>query len=185
MSINHKVIDVGNVGSRSSGGFVMTKRQIARMVFMLGIAILLVLSVFGYGCEIGNVMKPIDYASDVTVDRADMTAIVNMIIFGTNGLLAVITSAVYCMAILIIALVLLLPWRLISIRKQSVIAPIEMKVVRVTYVVMLILSLVFGFVGAQFSSLLSILALTLVVATSFGLLCVLPYCQACGRSTSS
>ncbi len=163
----------------------MTKRQIARMVFMLVIAVLLVLSVFGYGYEIGNVMKPLDYASDVTVDGADMTAIVNMMVFGTNGLLGLIISAGYCIAMLIIALVLLLPWRLIAIRKQSVIAPIEMKVVRITYVVMLILSLVLGFVGAQFSSFLSIVALTLVVAVVFGLLCFLPYHQACGRSKTS
>ena len=127
-------------------------------------------------------MKPLDYASDVTVDGADMTAIVNMMVFGTNGLLGLIISVGYCIAMLIIALVFLLPWRLIAIRKQSVIAPIEIKVVRVTYILMLILSLLLGFVGARFSNLLSIVALTLVVAVMFGLLCFLPYCQAYGRS---
>ena len=160
----------------------MTKRQIARMVFMLVIAVLLVLSVFGYGYEIGNVMKPLDYASDETVDGADMTAIVNMMVIGTNGLLGLMISAGYCIAMLIIALVLLLTWRLIAIRKQAMIAPIEIIVVRVTYILMLILSLLLGFAGARFSNLLSIVALTLVVAVMFGLLCFLPYCQAYGRS---
>ena len=46
----------------------MTKRQIARMATMIIIAALLVLSVWGYSCEIGKVINPIDYASDVNID---------------------------------------------------------------------------------------------------------------------
>ena len=43
----------------------MSKGQIARMVTMIVIAVVLVLSVWGYGSEIGKVINPVDYASDV------------------------------------------------------------------------------------------------------------------------
>lgn len=46
----------------------MTKGQIARMVTMIVIAVVLVLSVWGYGSEIGKVVNPIEYSSDVNID---------------------------------------------------------------------------------------------------------------------
>ncbi len=153
----------------------MTKRQIARMVTMILIAILLVLSVWGYSCEIGKVVNTIDYASDVNIDGADFTTLMNGVVFGVNGFLGFIVAMVYCVVLLIIALVLLLPWCLISVRKKSVIAPIELKVAFITYISMLILSVVLGLVGAGLNCLLFVFLLTVVVMIMFGLLCILPY----------
>ncbi|MBO5342619.1 MAG: hypothetical protein J6A73_08060 [Lachnospiraceae bacterium] len=153
----------------------MTKRQIARMVTMIIIAALLVLSVWGYSCEIGKVINPIDYASDVNIDGADFTTLMNGVVFGVNGFLGFIVAVVYCVVLLIIALVLLLPWCLISVRKKSVIAPIELKVAFITYISMFILSVILGLIGAGLNGLLFVLLFAVVVMLVFGLLCVLPY----------
>ena len=62
----------------------MTKTQKARMITMIIISILLILSVYGYGYEIGKLTYPVDYVSDVNIDSSDFTEIANLLIFGTN-----------------------------------------------------------------------------------------------------
>ncbi len=153
----------------------MTKGQIARMVTMILIALLLVLAVWGYGTEIGKVVKPIEYADNVNVDGADFTGIMNLLVAGTNGLVGLVIGLSYCIVLSIIALVLLLPWGLIVGLKKSEIAPVELNVAVGTFIGVVFLSMVMGFVGAHFSSFLIILLMTLVVAVMFGLLCFLPY----------
>ena len=153
----------------------MSKGQIARMVTMILIALLLVLAVWGYGVEVGKMMNPIEYADDVNIDGADFTGIMNLLVAGTNGRVGLIIGILYCIVLFIISLVLLLPWCLVVIIQKSKIAPVELNVAVGTYIGMVFLSLIMGFVGARFSGLLIILLLTLVVAIMFGLLCFLPY----------
>ena len=153
----------------------MTKTQKARMITMIIISILLIASVYGYGYEIGKLTYPVDYVSDVNIDSSDFTEIANLLIFGTNSFLGLIYAVVYSIAMLTISLILLLPWRFIAIRKKSIIAPVEMKVVTIAYISVCALSFLLGFVAAEFTSLLIILALTLVVAIMFGLCCYFPY----------
>ncbi len=153
----------------------MTKGQIIRMVTMLVIAVVLVLSVWGYGSEIGKIVNPIEYTDDVNIDGADFTTLANVGIAGANGFLGFIVGLGYCIAMFIIALVLLLPWGLVVAIKKSVIAPVELNVAIGTYIGVVVLSLIMGLVGARLNGVIIILALTVVVAIMFGLLCFLPY----------
>ncbi len=153
----------------------MSKGQIARMVTMILIALVLVLSVWGYGYEVGNVINPIEYTDHVNIDGADFTGIANLLVAGTNGLVGVMIGLVYCIIIFFISLVLLLPWGLVVGIKKSEIAPVELKVATGTYIGVVFLSFVMGLIGARFGGILIILSLTLVVAVMFGLLCFLPY----------
>lgn len=153
----------------------MSKGQIARMVTMIVIAVVLVLSVWGYGSEIGKVINPVDYASDVYIDGADATGIMNFFIAGANGVVGFVIGITYCIIMFVMALVLLLPWCLVVAIKKSVIAPVELKVAIGTYIGVIFLSLLMGLIGARFNGVLIILSLTGVVAIMFGLLCILPY----------
>lgn len=153
----------------------MSRGQIIRMVTMLIIALLLVLSVWGYGSEIRTVINPIEYADDVYIDGADATWLVNLMVAGGNGLIGVVAGIIYCLILFIIALVLLLPWCLVVAIKKSQIAPVELKVAIGTYIGVVVLSLIMGLIGAHFKGVLIILAMTVIVAIMFGLLCVLPY----------
>ena len=153
----------------------MSKGQIVRMVTMILIGVILVLSVFGYGMEIGKVINPIDYASDVNIDGADFTGITNLLVAGTNGFVALIVGGSYCFILFVIALVLLLPWGLVVAVKKSVIAPVELNVAIGTYIGVVALSFIMGLIGSRLSGVLIILAMTAVVVIMFGLLCFLPY----------
>ncbi len=153
----------------------MSKGQIARMVTMIVIAVVLVLSVWGYGSEIGKVINPVDYASDVYIDGADVTGIMNFFVAGANGVVGFVIGITYCIIMFVMALVLLLPWCLVVAIKKSVIAPVELTVAIGTYIGVIFLSLLMGLIGARFNGVLIILSLTGVVAIMFGLLCILPY----------
>ena len=160
----------------------MSKGQIARMAFMLAIAVLLLWSVWGYSRELGNLINPIEYTDDVYIDGSDFTGIANLMIFGMNGFLGVLTGIGYMICIFIISLVLLLPWGLVVAIKKSVIHPVELRVAIGTYIGVSILSLVMGLIGAHFCGVLVVTGMTLVVIIMFGLLCVLPYWFAYRRS---
>lgn len=153
----------------------MSKGQIARMITMIVIAIVLVLSVWGYGSEIGKVINPIEYTDDVNIDGADFTGIMNFFVAGANGLVGFVIGIIYCVILFVMALVLLLPWCLVVAIKKSVIAPVELTVAIGTYIGVIFLSLLMGLIGARFNGVLIILSLTGVVAIMFGLLCILPY----------
>lgn len=166
-------------------GLGMTGRQLARLLTMIIISIFLIASVFSHGCEIGfatNEMLPQkEISSDFNIDGADFTGIAKVMLFFGKGFLEFIITMIYCIDMFITAMFLLLPWRLIAIRKKSVIAPEEMKAAATAYIIVSVLSLLLGFAGAGFSSLFSILALTLVVAAMFGGLCYFPYRSAYRR----
>lgn len=153
----------------------MTKGQIARMVTMILIAVVLILAVWGYGREVGNVINPIEYADDVNIDGADFTGIMNFFVAGTNIFFGLIIAIPYCIILFVISFVLLLPWGLVVGLKKSEIAWVELPVAIGTYIGTVLFSLIMGLVGARFSGILVILLLTLVVAIMFGLLCFLPY----------
>ncbi|MBE5885410.1 MAG: hypothetical protein E7284_03300 [Lachnospiraceae bacterium] len=153
----------------------MNKGQIVRMVTMIVIAVILVLSVWGYGSEIGKVINPIDYASDVNIDGADFTGVTNVLVVGTNVFVGFIMGMTYFIAIFIISLILLLPWGLVVAIKKSKIAPVELKVAIGTGIGATVLSLIMGLIGARFNGVLIVLVMALIVAIMFGLLCILPY----------
>lgn len=160
----------------------MSKGQIARMVTMIVIAVILVLLVWVCGYEIVKVVNPIDYSSNVNIDGADFTGIMNFFVAITNGFMSILIGMTYCMVLCTIALVLLLPWCLVVALKEAKIASVELKVAIGTYIGVVLLSLIMGLVGAHFSCFIAIFALTLVVAIMFGLLCILPYWLAYRRS---
>lgn len=153
----------------------MSKGQIARIATMLVIAVVLVLSVWGYSTELWKLMNPIEYADNVYIDGADFTGPTNLVVEATNGFVEFVTMVGYCCALFVISLVLLLPWCLVVVIKKSLIAPEELKIATGTYIGMVVLSLLLGLIGVHFSQVLFVVIMTLIVAIMFGLLSFLPY----------
>lgn len=72
----------------------------------------------------------IAYTDSMPVDSSEMAPIANLMIMGTNGFLDFLNMVLSIVAIFIIAVILLVPWRLIAIRKHSVIAEVEKKIAK-------------------------------------------------------
>jgi len=159
----------------------MSKGQIARMVTMLVIAVVLVLSVWGYSTELWKLANPIEYADNVYIDGADFTGPTNLVVEATNGFMEFVIMLGYFFVLFVISLVLLLPWCLVVAIKKPVIAPVEFNIAIGTYIGTVVLSLLFGLIGVHFSEVLFVVIMTLIVAIMFGLLCFLPYWMAYRR----
>ncbi|MBO5069437.1 MAG: hypothetical protein J6K26_00275 [Lachnospiraceae bacterium] len=148
----------------------MTFQQKLRVISMGIIGILLVMFVFSCCSAIGDMTQPIDYTSDLYVDGADVSHIANLFISGANGFIGFITMIGYVIGTFLWSLLLLVPWRLIAIRKNSVIAEVEVKLSKWVLLGILILSFLLGFIGTKFTNGLLVLILTGIVGGMFGLI---------------
>lgn len=153
----------------------MTFQQKLRVISMGIIGILLVMFVWSCCSAVGDMTQPIDSTSNLYVDGADVSPIANLFISGANGLIGFITMIGYVIGTLLWSLLLLVPWRLIAIRKNSVIAEAEVTLSKWVLFGILILSLLLGFIGTKFTNGLLVLILTGIVGGMFGLLCMLQY----------
>lgn len=97
----------------------MTKSAKARFAIFIVIHTFLCYCVVGYSIECFGFMNPIDYVSDISIDGSDFTRIANMFVGMTNGVMWFITSVMYIIAMLFFTVAMLIPFCLISIRKQS------------------------------------------------------------------
>lgn len=152
----------------------MSGKQKVRVLSLLVIVIILMLSILGYASEIRSSMVKIDYAENVNIDGSDFTAITNLFVAGTNGLLQLMVILATGVAMLIISLIFLVPWRLIAIRKNSQIEEIEVQMAKGMFAGFIIISLLAGLVITRFTNILFIAVLVLITAVLLWLLCVIP-----------
>lgn len=152
----------------------LSNRQKMRIISLLIISILLFLSSSEYARSIQNSGQQIDYAENMTVDGSDFTPIANLFVAGTNGFLQFLTSVLAVIAIVIISLILLIPWRLIAIRKDSEISKEEPDIAKAILVIFVVITSITGFIITQLTCGFSVLLLTLIPALFLLIFGVLP-----------
>lgn len=159
----------------------LSNRQKIRVISLLIISILLFLSASAYASSIQNAGQQIDYVDDMNVDGSDFSPIANLFVAGTNGFLQFLTSIVSVIAIIILSLILLVPWRLIAIRKDSEISKKEPNIAKAILVLFVVITPVTGFIITHFTCGFSILLLTLIPALFLLVLGMLPLKNAYNR----
>ena len=152
----------------------LSNRQKVRVISLLIISIFLFLSASGYASSIKNAGQQIDYVEDMDVDGSDFSPIANLFIAGTNGMLQLLTGIVSVIAIVIDSLILLIPWRLISIRKDSEISKKEADIAKAVLIIFVVITPVTNFIITHFTCGFFILLLTLIPALFLLVLGVLP-----------
>lgn len=152
----------------------LTARQKGRIISFAIIVMYLFYGVLAYVWEVRMKTPDIAYIDSMPVDGSEMAPIANLMIMGTNGFLDFLGMVLSIMAIFIIAVILLVPWRLIAIRKHSVIAELEKKVAKYLLIGFVVLSLVISVILLRFTNLIFILILTAIPAFFIWLLGVWP-----------
>lgn len=152
----------------------LSDKQKVRMISLLIISILLFLSTSGYVRSIQNAGQQIDYVEDMNVDGSDFSPIANLFIAGTNGMLQLLTGIVSVIAMVINSLILLIPWRLIAIRKGSYISKKEPDIAKAILILFVIITPITSCILTRFKYIFFIALLVLTPAVFLLILGVLP-----------
>ena len=152
----------------------MTIRQKGRVLSLAAIALLLIWAVWQYGNDIRKMTAPIENVTDCYVDGTDFSPIMNLLVDSTNGFLSAVMIVLNVVAMCVFSLILLVPWRLIAVRKLSVIDETEVKIAEITMLCAAVLSVIMGFVGTGFTHIIYVLILSIETCGLFFLLGVLP-----------
>lgn len=140
----------------------LTARQKGRIISFALIVMYLLYGVIAYVWGVRINTPDIAYIDSVPVDGSEMAPIANLMIMGTNGFLDFLNMVLSIVAIFIIAVILLVPWRLIAIRKKSAIAELEVKLAKYLLMGFVVLSLVISLILLRFTDLLFVLILTTI-----------------------
>ena len=159
----------------------LSNRQKVRMISLLIISILLFLSASGYVRSIQNAGQQIYYVEDMDVDGSDCSPIANLFIAGTNGMLQLLTCIAAVVIMVIDSLILLIPWRLIAIRKDSEISKKEPDIAKAILIIFVVITPITGFIITHFTFAFFVLLLTLIPALFLLVLGVLPLKKAYKR----
>ncbi len=126
------------------------KEKVRRYLFVILHGLLCAL-VFGYVKELYDTVQVIEPASNVNIDGSDFTALANFMVEGFNFGFSFFLLVLDGVFMLILSLILLVPYRLIAIRKETM--PLEgekrwfLSVMGIGAAVILLLGLIF--VGIQ------------------------------------
>lgn len=152
----------------------LTAMQKLRIFSLLVLLILLFISVLGYAYELTNSEPLVDYAEEVYVDGENFTPIANLFMSGANGILQIIEYFAICCAMLVISLALLVPWKCIAIRKNSIVEKIECKISVMMLIAFMIFSLITSFIITHFSNILMTIFLICIPSILYLLFCIIP-----------
>ena len=90
------------------------------------IVILLILAYFSvsfsYGAYKANMPDSFvdtQNMGNITVDGSDVTPVLGLLGSGANGFMAFLTSVIYMVVIFVVSLILVIPFRLIALNKES------------------------------------------------------------------
>ena len=142
----------------------LTGKQKARVITLTVIVLYLLYGTLAYAWEIRMQTPQIDYVDSMQVDGSEFAGIANLFVAGTSGLVSFLTMILSVGAMLLIALILLVPWRCIAIRKTSAIAVEEYKTAKYMWIVFCVCSLLGGFLIMRFTNLLYLLIMTGILA---------------------
>ncbi len=106
----------------------MNKRSAVRFAVFVVIHILLCVSAALYAAECAQPGQPVSAPdSPVYVDGSDFTPLIELAVFSANGLFSSFLLIVYFAAMTVFSVILLIPFRYISVRKFTVVSPSEPK----------------------------------------------------------
>lgn len=163
----------------------LSNRQKARVITLFIISILLFISTIGYINGIADAGHQIDYVEDMSVDGSDFSPIANLFILGTNGILQFLTGLLAAVAMIILSLILLVPWRLTAIRKNSEISKKELSIAKTILILFVTITLITSCILTRFTY-VSFIALLVLIPTVFLLtLGVLPLKNAYKRTNEN
>lgn len=160
----------------------LTSRQKARMLSLLGVMVLLLALVLMYVAAFANEQQQIQAAENVNVDGSDFTPLVNLFVSGANGLLLFAECIAAGLVMVFFSLLLLVPWRIIAIKKDSEIAKCELNMSLIILAGFAAAALIIGLIISRFTLLTVILFLEFIPTVIYLLLCVLPLYLAGKRS---
>lgn len=99
----------------------MKKASLARFAVFVIIHVLLCISAALYAQECVGAMGIAASPDSVSVDGSDFTPLAELMVFSVNGMLSGFLSVVYVALMTVFSIVLLLPFRFISVRRITVI----------------------------------------------------------------
>ena len=137
-----------------------TGKQKARLSVLAVIVLYLLYGTLAYAWEVRGQMQQIDYVDSMQIDGAEFAGIANLFVAGTNGMVSFLTMILSVLAMLVIALILLVPWRCIALRKYSVIAPEECRISKYLLTGYSVCSLIGGLIILRFTNLLYLMVMT-------------------------
>ena len=140
----------------------MDREKLNRFVLII-ISVINCIFTIGYSYEIYDLIKEplIEKTDEMIIDGTDFTAIANLAVTGTNGLIASIITSIYVIITIAVAIILAVIARLIIIKKDSSFEPSEIKFSK--YII--VISSVFAFLVSLILTKLS--AISFVIALSW------------------
>ena len=162
--------------------FELTSRQKARMLSLLGVMVLLLAFVLIYVAAFAIEQQQIQPVDNLNVDGSDFSPIAYLFVAGANGLLLFVECLVTGAVMLVFSLILLVPWRIIAIKKDSEIAKCELNMSLIILAGFAAAALIIGLIISRFTLLTVILFLEFIPTVIYLLLCVLPLYLAGKRS---
>ena len=143
----------------------MREPQKVRFMIFIVFHIVLCMFVFFYAKELVGFEPIADAMPDAYVDGADVTDIVNVGIYTFNSIFTVITCGLYVLVMFVWSAVLLIPFRIIAVRKTTQVTDFEVKATLVVTVAGVVLSLAVGvlFMGTGSLWLMGVLFLPVLI----------------------
>ncbi len=142
----------------------LTGKQKARIITLAVIVLYLLYGTLAYAWEIRMQTPQIDAVDSMQIDGSEFAGIANLFVAGTNGFISFITMILSVVAMMLIALFLLVPWRCIAIRKASVIAKEEYKTAKYLWIGFCVCALLGGAIILRFTNLLYLFIMTGMLA---------------------
>ncbi len=152
----------------------LTGKQKVRIITLAIIVVYLLYGTLAYAWDVRMQTSQIDYVDSMQVDGTEMSSIANFFVAGTNGFISFITMVLAIAAMSVIALILLVPWRCIALRKQSQVTVTEWKISKHLLGGFSVCSLAGGLVILRFSNLLYLLLMTGILAGFIWLIAAWP-----------
>lgn len=152
----------------------LSNTQKARIISLFAIEILLFLSISGYvneTCQAGN---QIDNVENLNLDGSDVSPIANLFIGRANGMLNMITALSACLGMIIISFILLVPWRLIALRKNAEIAENELAISKKSIAMFVVITLIANLILTHYTYGGFIAVLILIPTVFLFILCIFP-----------
>ncbi len=141
---------------------------------MFIIEILLFLSILAYMNEVRNASPQINHVENFNVDGSDVSPIANLFISGANGMLQAAVELSAFLGMIIISFLLLVPWRLIALRKNAKIANDELAVSKKLLLAFIAITPITNLIITHFTYLFFIAVLTLIPTVLLSTLSILP-----------
>ncbi|MDE6025415.1 MAG: hypothetical protein K2G45_08175 [Lachnospiraceae bacterium] len=124
--------------------------------------------------EVRNASPQINHVENFNVDGSDVSPIANLFISGANGMLQAAVELSAFLGMIIISFLLLVPWRLIALRKNAKIANDELAVSKKLLLAFIAITPITNLIITHFTYLFFIAVLTLIPTVLLSTLSILP-----------